>query len=576
MNHLSAKRALVLCVVSGLAVLSLAGQLMAQGRGPGSLQPDPTAVFITVALHHDTPVARGNILLLPSPAGHGAVTARSKGGAIASIAPSVTASALNLGTSSYSVGSTYTPTTSQPEAEEEIAADPSDTNGQNLVSAISDFSQPSGFNFTKWTLSSTGGASWSENFVPFNSGTDLLVTSDGRSWNANSDPVVAFDRIGNVFLSDLYIAVDSLGRITSEGLYVSTDTFGNLRNGNFSHTYRIRANLNNKKTFTFEDKPWITADNSGAATAGYVYASWSHFTGCQNKFSIFIGYYLTCSSDVLWVAYSKDHGQTWSTPITINPSGQNGALQGSQVAVGPNGKVYVAYELFGSGDQRQQYLSVGTWNGSTLSFAAPFTVTPAFSELNFAGCSNCTASYRVNSFPSLAVGPATANNSGGNVYLVYGGQASSTSTAQNYFVSCTSSCTSSGAFAAPSILNDNLAGDHFFPAIAVDQSGVIHTSWFDTRNNPSNPDYLDIYAASLTYDSGTNSFTLSPNARVTASTMDASISDLFGDTGFIGDYAGIAATAATPTTAHPVWTNASGLLGSLVSGSLQTATLTLP
>ncbi len=155
MNHLSAKRALVLCVVSGLAVLSLAGQLMAQGRGPGSLQPDPTAVFITVALHHDTPVARGNILLLPSPAGHGAVTARSKGGAIASIAPSVTASALNLGTSSYSVGSTYTPTTSQPEAEEEIAADPSDTSGQNLVSAISDFSQPSGFNFTKWTLSST-------------------------------------------------------------------------------------------------------------------------------------------------------------------------------------------------------------------------------------------------------------------------------------------------------------------------------------------------------------------------------------------------------------------------------------
>jgi len=56
--------------------------------------------------------------------------------------------------------------------------------------------------------------------------------------------------------------------------------------------------------------------------------------------------------------------------------------------------------------------------------------------------------------------------------------------------------------------------------------------------------------------------------------MDASISDLFGDTGFIGDYAGIAATAASPATAHPVWTNASGLLGYLISGSLQTATLT--
>ena len=110
----------------------------------------------------------------------------------------------------------------------------------------------------------------------------------------------------------------------------------------------------------------------------------------------------------------------------------------------------------------------------------------------------------------------------------------------------------------------------------MDQSGVIHTSWLDTRNNPSNPDYLDVYAAFLTYDVGSNSFTLSPNARVTANTMDASISDLFGDTGFIGDYTGLAATTATPATAHPVWTNASGLLGSLVTGSLQTATLALP
>ncbi len=58
--------------------------------------------------------------------------------------------------------------------------------------------------------------------------------------------------------------------------------------------------------------------------------------------------------------------------------------------------------------------------------------------------------------------------------------------------------------------------------------------------------------------------------------MDASLADGFGDTGFIGDYTGIAATAATPVTAHPIWTNASGILGLLATGSLQTATLTVP
>jgi hypothetical protein len=500
-----------------------------------------------------------------------------KGGAGAVFTPSTITNALSVGLSPYGVGATVTPTTTGPEAEEEIAADPADTSGNNLVSAISDFSQPSGFNFTKWAWSSDGGSTWSENFVPYNAGTDLLVTSDGRSWNANSDPVLAFDKSHNVYLSDLYIAVDSFGRITSEGLYVGTDSFANLQqNGSFGHTYRVRANLNNRKTFSFEDKPWIAVDNSSTSSAGFVYASWAHFTGCQNKGSIFTGFYLSCTSNIMYLAYSRNHGQTWSAPITINPSGQNGAVQGAQVAVGPDGKVYVAYEFFGSGDQRQQYLAVGTWSNSALSFSAAFAVSPPFSEVNFSGCSTCTASYRINSFPSLAIGPVGSGNAGGNVYIVYGGQANSTSTAQVNFVACTSACNASSAFAAPSTLNDDATGNHFFPAMAVDQSGTVHTSWLDTRNSPSNPDYLDIYAAFLTYDSSTKSFMLSPNARVTPNSMDASIGDIFGDTGFIGDYAGIAATATTPATAHPVWTNASGLIGELVSGSLQTATLTLP
>jgi len=546
----------------GFTMLLLAGSVAAQGRSPQSLQPD---LFITIAMDRNTPVAHGNVMLLPSP-NHHAAFVRGNGGSSLT-APSVT-NALTLNTNLYVVGSTVTPTTSEPEAEEEIAADPSDSAGNNLVAAISDFSSPSGFNFTKWVLSSDSGTNWSENFVPFDQNTGLLLTSDGRSWSANSDPVLAFDRSGNVYLSDLYITVDSFGRITSEGLYVSTDTFNHLQSANFSHTYRIRANLNNKRTFSLEDKPWIAVDNSSTTTAGYVYASWAHFTGCQNKGNIFTGFYLTCSSDVIYLSYSKNHGQTWSTPIAINPSGQNNAVQGAQVAVSPDGKVYVAYEFFGSGAQRRQYVAVGNWNGTTLQFSTSFAVTPFFSDLSFAGCANCGASYRVNSFPNIAVGPS------GTVYIVYGAQANSASTAQVNFVACTSSCTTSGAFGAPSIVNDVADGDHFFPAIAVDQGGVIHTSWFDTRLNPSNPDYLDVYAASVTYDSGTNSFAVSQNARVTATTNDASIGDIFGDTSFIGDYIGIAATSAPSPTAHPVWTNASGLIGELVSGSLQTATLT--
>src|SRR5262249_15631427 len=137
----------------GLTML-LVGSVFAQGRSPQSLQPD---LFITIAMDRNTPVAHGNVMLLPAPNHHGALV-RWNGGS-SRTAPGVT-NALTLNTSLYVVGPTVTPTTSEPEAEEEIAADPSDSAGNNLVAAISDFSSPSGFNFTKWVLSSDGGNTW--------------------------------------------------------------------------------------------------------------------------------------------------------------------------------------------------------------------------------------------------------------------------------------------------------------------------------------------------------------------------------------------------------------------------------
>src|SRR5260370_30399754 len=104
---MSYPRAFVVSLASGLAVLSLTGQLTAQERGPDSLQPD---VFITIALQHDTPVARGNILVLPSPYGHATSLHFGKNGATTAVTPSTSTNVLNLGSSSYSVGSTVSPT----------------------------------------------------------------------------------------------------------------------------------------------------------------------------------------------------------------------------------------------------------------------------------------------------------------------------------------------------------------------------------------------------------------------------------------------------------------------------------
>jgi hypothetical protein len=118
-------------------------------------------------------------------------------------------------------------------------------------------------------------------------------------------------------------------------------------------------------------------------------------------------------------------------------------------------------------------------------------------------------------------------------------------------------------FTAPKTVNDSSKGQRLMPAVAADTNGVVHISWFDTRNF-AKVNSLDIFA-SYTKDNGVN---FAHNARVTASPIVASAG---GD--FIGDYSGIAAGPnGTTGLAHPVWTSA----GLNAGGKQQTALLTVP
>jgi hypothetical protein len=97
----------------------------------------------------------------------------------------------------YVVGPTVTPTTTQPEAEEEIAVDPNSSS--RLVAAISDFGINFGFNTTKFAFSYDNGATWAESYIPLDPLFGLPASGDGFFWLANSDPVVAIDKLGNVY-----------------------------------------------------------------------------------------------------------------------------------------------------------------------------------------------------------------------------------------------------------------------------------------------------------------------------------------------------------------------------------------
>jgi BNR repeat protein len=412
-----------------------------------------------------------------------------------------------------------TPTTTLPEAQAFVALFPANPN--NAVAVISDFSLRGGYNTTKYAVSFNNGAAgtWTENFVPLRYG--LPATSDGRVWEANSDPVVAIDKLGNVFVSSLYFNVSN----RSNGIYVAIGHFTCTDLGlTVANTIPVTTSLSTPSSIE-NDKDWLAVDNSNnPATSGNVYVSWTRFDGTAN---------------MILVSSSTDHGQTWSSPLQVSDAWQNGGVQGSQIAVGPSGEVFVAYEVFFAGNRRQHYLVKSSDGGRT--FTPSTAITPPFNEIIF------SSTYRKNSFPSLAVSPTN-----GHVFVVYSDQPTSTTGAEVEFVV---SRDGGATFTMPATLNHPPEGNQFMPALAVNTTGAVHVSWFDTRNNGLNTSAYDIYT-SRSVDDGA-SFTAS--ARVTPSSIDA------GATSFIGDYMGIVAGGGF---VHPVWTS-----GGLNNGYLQTATL---
>src|SRR6266404_869206 len=461
-----------------------------------SLRYDRTAIFKTHVPHRNSQI---------------------RGGATSNGAAGGSGTTTTFTGTSYAGLPPVTPTTTTPEAEEHIAVDPN--NPATLVAVVSDFAL-GGYNTTKWVISRDNGATWAESYVPLDPTFDFLATSDGNFWLANSDPTVAIDKSGAVYLANLYLDAFDNGN----GLYVSVASLSSGPTFTIAATYPVATNPSASTTIQ-EDKPWMTVDNSTNPPAvGNVYLCWSRFVG---------------NSDSIVFSRSVDHAVTWSLPLRISPSAQDGAVQGCQVAVGPSGEVYVSYEVFYVGGQRQ-HLIAKTVDGG-LTFSTPHAITPVFAELNF------KSKYRKNSFSSLTVSPLD-----GHVYVAYAVQSNRKAGADAVFIASTDG---GASFSSPTVINDVATGQQFFPATTTDASSVIHISWFDTRNSGGNTALYDVFA---TY-SMDNGATFAPNVRVTPALINA------GNATFIGDYAGVAAAKGF---AHPVWTS-----GGFNNGSLETATL---
>jgi hypothetical protein len=261
----------------------------------------------------------------------------------------------------------------------------------------------------------------------------------------------------------------------------------------------------------FTDKPWMEVDlNSPSASvcSGNVYFADTNFHGARG------------SSPVVF-SRSTDGGATWSSPRTISSGGPEGAShnQGADIAVAPNGTVYVAFEAFSQQGLDTINLVKSTDCGSHWTQPVIVNTIDAPQAPGVA--------FRTPTFAFVATDTTDSNL----VYVAY------QSFAGDYDIYAQRSTDGGASFGSAVQVNDDPGARHqVFPTIEV-SNHALHVAWYDFRNSttPTN-EALDVYY-SCTNCNGMSWPTFDASTRVTNVSHNPECRMFGGGTvAFHGDY----------------------------------------
>lgn len=252
---------------------------------------------------------------------------------------------------------------------------------------------------------------------------------------------------------------------------------------------------------------------------------------------------------------SHDGGFTWGAPVVIdNQCGllPLGNFSGTQVAVGPNGQVYVAYT---SSNEDTAEIRFTQSNDGGASFQ-PFVVvadTMSASALDF----GLQGGFRTTTFPTLAVDNSHSSRRG-TIYLTWtDGSHNIVQDLASFFtfdysfgdIVISSSSDGGNTWSVPNLVSPTPATfkgtgrDQFMSGIAVDNRGALAVCYSDRRNDPDNL-MVDHYC-SLSSNGG-NTFT---DIRQTPSSWaPGHFTDILINPSYMGDYD---AVSSDTTGAHP-------------------------
>ncbi len=393
------------------------------------------------------------------------------------------------------------------------------------------------------------------------------------------DPVVAFDRDGNVYISMISIGVRDfiLGSISSQvavlNMAVAKSFDGGLTwtepqlaaSGAVSTVSEIDAEGKERGTITTVDldKPWLTTGpNPDDPDQDIIYLSYTEFE--QTSSVLYADELAFLSNPFLGtqikVVASKDGGQSWSAPVPVSEQvfagfslaapGQDTAqqqtgegtfnsrvVQGSQVAPLSDGRLAISwYDSTDDGnDTGLAVVGFATSADGGTTFTRP-VVAGTYREVPYR---LRTASFRYGALPSMAAGPS------GEVYIVQGARSAEDPVDDSDVLLFRSLDGGDSWDPGVQVNNDGTDASQFFPQITVSPNGNLHVMWADQRDDPVRLKYHIYYTESS--DRGeTFGFTLEDQNLTVSDTRvtDFPSNPMKGFPGgrFIGDYMAIAAT----------------------------------
>ncbi|HET9722597.1 MAG TPA: sialidase family protein [Actinomycetota bacterium] len=344
-------------------------------------------------------------------------------------------------------------------------------------------------------VSADGGATWFNTMVPgFPSDTSAAgLASPLLGLDGSGDPVVRFDADGNMYAAGIAFNrdFDQPDRPVDTVSYVARYDFTPGTPGGTSTS----SSAANPPDFTyagttvvdrgavgfavpgvigfagdFVDKEWMEVDTNDPSTspcAGNIYVAQTNFH--------------SSGSAPIRFSRSIDGGETFSKPKGISTGGRAGtsANQGADIAVGPDGTVFVAYQTDPGGNDPLG-ISIVRSRSCGRRWGQPVSVGTLVT-----GQAPGVA-FRTPTFAFVSVDDTDADV----VYVAY------QSLDGDYDIYAQRSTDGGSTWGSPVMVNDDPSSRHqIFPTMDV-SNGALHVAWYDFRNSTTAAnEALDVYYA---------------------------------------------------------------------------------